>query len=214
MDLSNSETTPSDKLMKYYSNNAPFRSTYHRQAFYFRDTLIRYITNNPASSKSYQKMIQSCKHFFIKNSIVIVPELYFVQKEGWYTQVPSKDRPNGRSVYLNEITSKIWNTDSMDVWGTVEELLEIPHFLSLDEFRIWRIPEIFDIISFYGHIKKNKKTWIDLNFFRQISDEYKTRIQTIVDEILETEDRVYKIPSIYFSEITHSSRERMYALYS
>uniref|UniRef100_A0A914Q042 Uncharacterized protein n=1 Tax=Panagrolaimus davidi TaxID=227884 RepID=A0A914Q042_9BILA len=317
MDLSNSETTPSDIIMRYYSNNAPFRSTFYRQAFPFRDTLIRYITNNPASSKLYQKIIQSCKHFFIKNPIIIVRELRF-EEENCYIRGsrPSKDRPNYRSVDLNELTSKIWITDSFKVWGrtpncpvitsfmpqiyqcnatdifiykqmfsfndlmiiaskcellhlsnvvimnndevapetekdqfyfetavsletlftalpkvkkftyylpdnslniittkTAVELLKIPHFLSLDQFKIGKIPEIFDIKSFYCHIKKNKKTKIHLDFSDRICDEYKTRLQTIVDEILEKENRNYKVPWIYFPRITNSSREKMHDLY-
>uniref|UniRef100_A0AC35GF74 Uncharacterized protein n=1 Tax=Panagrolaimus sp. PS1159 TaxID=55785 RepID=A0AC35GF74_9BILA len=315
MDLSNSETTPSDILMKNNSNKAPwrryleqkmhiFRSTYRLQAFPFRDTLIRYITNNPVSSKVYQKMIQSCKHFFIKNPIIVVKTLYFsLQYKGWFTHGsrPSKNHPNGIPVYLNEITSKIWIADSLNVcwptpnWSvvtsfmpkiyqcdaadifiygqmfsfndlmviaskcemvylsnvvimnndekvpeteedqfyfetavslealikaltnvktfiydlpknslniittkTAEELLKISNFLSLEKFQIREIPETFNLISFYGHIKENKKTKIDLHFSRQISDEYKTRLQTIVDEILQTEIRDYKVPSIYF----------------
>uniref|UniRef100_A0A914PH61 Uncharacterized protein n=1 Tax=Panagrolaimus davidi TaxID=227884 RepID=A0A914PH61_9BILA len=103
---------------------------------------------------------------------------------------------------LNIITTK-----------TAEELLKIPHFLSLDKFVIYEIPEIFDIKTFYGYIKKNKQTKIELDFSRQISDEYKTRLQKIVDEILETENRDYKVPRINFSGITNSSADKMYALY-
>uniref|UniRef100_A0A914QLU4 Uncharacterized protein n=1 Tax=Panagrolaimus davidi TaxID=227884 RepID=A0A914QLU4_9BILA len=318
MDLLNSETipsSPSDILMKYYSNNASFRSTYRRQTFPFRDTLIRYITNNPSSANVYQKMIQSCKHFFIKNPIIVVPNLLF-DEGGWYTQGsrPSKDRPNERSVYFIEITSKIWITDSLNVLEstpncpvitsfmpqiyqsdatliviyhqmcsfndlmviaskceilflsnvvvmnnnekvpetegdgfetaislealfialpnvktfqyllpdnylnittskTAEELLKIPHFLSLEKFGISQIPEIFDNYSFFGHIKENKKTKIELDFSYQISDEYKTRLQTIVDEILETKNRDYKVPRINFSGITNSSNVKIRALY-
>uniref|UniRef100_A0A914PTK3 Uncharacterized protein n=1 Tax=Panagrolaimus davidi TaxID=227884 RepID=A0A914PTK3_9BILA len=36
---------------------------------------------------------------------------------------------------------------------TVEELLKIPHFLSLDKFEMSEIPGCFDIETFYGHIK-------------------------------------------------------------
>uniref|UniRef100_A0A914P281 RNA polymerase alpha subunit n=1 Tax=Panagrolaimus davidi TaxID=227884 RepID=A0A914P281_9BILA len=104
---------------------------------------------------------------------------------------------------LNIITTK-----------TVEELLKIPHFLSLDQFEIREITEIFDIKSFYGHIKENKKTKIFLDFsFRQLPDEYVTELQTIVDEILETENRDYKVPRIEFSRITHSSAYKMETLY-
>uniref|UniRef100_A0A914R1N3 Uncharacterized protein n=1 Tax=Panagrolaimus davidi TaxID=227884 RepID=A0A914R1N3_9BILA len=103
---------------------------------------------------------------------------------------------------LNIITTK-----------TSEELLKIPHFLSLDEFEIKNIPEIVDITCFYGHIKKNKKTKIYLVFSDQISDEYKIQLQTILDEILETENRDYKVPFIHFTGITDSSYYIMLTLY-
>uniref|UniRef100_A0A914QML3 Uncharacterized protein n=1 Tax=Panagrolaimus davidi TaxID=227884 RepID=A0A914QML3_9BILA len=127
MGLSNSETTLSDILMRYDSKNAPFRSTYQRQAFPFRDTLIRYITNNPSSAKVYQKMIQSCKYFFIKNPIIIIPKLCS-DDAGWYTQVsrPSKNR---RSVSLNELTSKIWVTDLLSVCWSTPTLLAVASFM-------------------------------------------------------------------------------------
>uniref|UniRef100_A0A914PTR1 DUF38 domain-containing protein n=1 Tax=Panagrolaimus davidi TaxID=227884 RepID=A0A914PTR1_9BILA len=304
MDLSNSETTSCEKLMKYYSNNVSFRSKYRRQTFPFRDTIIRYITQNPSSAKVYQKMIQSCKHFFIKNPIIIVQELYSGTK-GWYTQKSRswKNHPNDRYVDLNELTSKIWITDSLVVCGrctpnwlviyqcdaksivihdqilsfndlmviaskceklflsnvvimknddivpeteedavsleallkalpnvksftyhlrenslniitskTVEELLKIPHFLSLNIFQITEIPEIFDIETFYCHIKENKKTKTELYFSDQISDEFKIRLQTIVDEILETKNRDYKVPYFGFSGMTRSSHDKMCAL--
>uniref|UniRef100_A0A914PRU7 Uncharacterized protein n=1 Tax=Panagrolaimus davidi TaxID=227884 RepID=A0A914PRU7_9BILA len=289
-----------NKLKEVPSKKTRFCDSYYRQNWSFRGSFIHYITQNPSSAKVYQKMIQSCKHFFIKNPIIIVPELYFLRKKGWCTQEnrPSRHRLNDRSIYLNELSSKIWITDLLHVWGstpnwsaltsfmpqiyqcdatdisiekqmfsfndlmviaskcetlylsnvvimnndevvpeteeycfenavsletlfkalpnvktfeydlpnnslnivttkTVEELLKIPHFLSLDKFVMKDIPETFDIKSFYDHIKKNKKTKIDLGFPRQISDEYKTQLQTIVDEILETKNRDYKVPYIF-----------------
>uniref|UniRef100_A0A914QSR2 Uncharacterized protein n=1 Tax=Panagrolaimus davidi TaxID=227884 RepID=A0A914QSR2_9BILA len=103
---------------------------------------------------------------------------------------------------VNIITSK-----------TADELLKIPHFLSLDKFEISQIPEIFDIETFYGHIKENKKTKIHLDFSCQIYGEYEIRLQTVVDEILETKIRDYKVPRIDFPGITRSSREKMHALH-
>uniref|UniRef100_A0A914P4C6 Uncharacterized protein n=1 Tax=Panagrolaimus davidi TaxID=227884 RepID=A0A914P4C6_9BILA len=266
-------------------------------------------SKNPSTSKFYQKLIQSCKYFFIKNPIIIVPELIFIEiNERWYTQGRRfpKDRPNGISVYLNKITSKIWNIDLLivrpNIWEpatippvvtsfvpkiyqcdatsiriyeqmffyndlmviaskcemfhlsnvviinndkvvpekaknsfktavsletifkalpnvkifeyklpnnslniittkTAKELLKIPHFLSLDKFEMSEIPETFDIKSFYSHIKENKKTKIRLAFSRQISDEYETQIQTIVNEIRETQNHDYKVPMIGFPGI-------------
>uniref|UniRef100_A0A914PVB6 Uncharacterized protein n=1 Tax=Panagrolaimus davidi TaxID=227884 RepID=A0A914PVB6_9BILA len=148
----------------------------------------------------------------IMNNDVIVPEteedqFYFetaVSLETLFKALPSV---TDFKYYLpfnsvNIITSK-----------TADELLKIPHFLSLDKFEISQIPEIFDIQSFYGHIKKNKKTKIELHFSDQISDEYKTRLQTIVDEILEAENRDYKVPWISFFGDTRFSREKMISLY-
>uniref|UniRef100_A0A914P4D1 Uncharacterized protein n=1 Tax=Panagrolaimus davidi TaxID=227884 RepID=A0A914P4D1_9BILA len=103
---------------------------------------------------------------------------------------------------LNIITTK-----------TDKELLKIPHFLNLDKFEIIQIPDIFDIKSFYGYIKENKKTKIDLHFSDQTSNEYKTQLQTIVDEILETEKRDYKVPRIVFSPMAYSSFNKMDDLY-
>uniref|UniRef100_A0A914P261 Uncharacterized protein n=1 Tax=Panagrolaimus davidi TaxID=227884 RepID=A0A914P261_9BILA len=149
MDLLNSETTPSDILMRYCSNNA-----YRRQAFPFRDTLIRYITNNPASSKFYQKMIQSCKHFFIKNPIITVPKLCFHQRTGWYTQGsrPSQDRRNDVLVYLNELTSKIWINDSLSVFGST------PIWPALTSF----MPKIYQCNAKNIYIEKQMLSFNDL----------------------------------------------------
>uniref|UniRef100_A0A914PEF4 Uncharacterized protein n=1 Tax=Panagrolaimus davidi TaxID=227884 RepID=A0A914PEF4_9BILA len=97
---------------------------------------------------------------------------------------------------------------------TAEQLFKIPHFLCLDRFEMNEIPGCFDIKSFYGHIKKNKKTLIFLDFSDQIPDEYETRLQTIVEEILGTENREYKVPRIYFSGITDSFDDKMRDLYN
>uniref|UniRef100_A0A914Q368 Uncharacterized protein n=1 Tax=Panagrolaimus davidi TaxID=227884 RepID=A0A914Q368_9BILA len=319
---SNSSTEMTrNSVSMVFPNRAYFYSSCQLQNFSTPDTIIFYVSKNPSTSKFYQKMIQSCKYFFIKNPIIIVPELWFYQRTGWYTEGsrPSEDFPNGRLVYLNELTSKIWITDSLDVWGntpiwpvvtsfmpkiyqcdatsifineqmfsfndlmhiaskcevlcllsvvimnndeivleteedqiyfetavsleaifkalpnvkeftyklpenslniittkTAKELLKIPHFLSLDKFQISQIPEIFDIKSFFGYIKENKKTNIQLEFPYQISDAYNIQLQAIVDEILEMELNFYndyKVPWISFSGMTRSSYNTMCTLY-
>uniref|UniRef100_A0A914PTM6 Uncharacterized protein n=1 Tax=Panagrolaimus davidi TaxID=227884 RepID=A0A914PTM6_9BILA len=117
---SSTEMTKNNVSM-VFPNRAQFYSSCQLQNFSMPDSIIFYISKNPSTSKSYQKMIQSCRIFFIKNPIIIVPVVRFIEvkdRKGWYTQgsLPSKDRPNGRAVYLNELTSKIWITDLMDVW--------------------------------------------------------------------------------------------------
>uniref|UniRef100_A0AC35GE41 Uncharacterized protein n=1 Tax=Panagrolaimus sp. PS1159 TaxID=55785 RepID=A0AC35GE41_9BILA len=106
------------------------------------------------------------------------------------------------------------NSSNIFTTKTAEELLKIPQFLSLDEFQTSEIPEIFDIKSFYGHITENKKTKYNLHFSDQISDAYKTRLQTIVYEIIETENRNYKVPNIVFSGMTVDFRDKIFNLYN
>uniref|UniRef100_A0A914Q1G5 Uncharacterized protein n=1 Tax=Panagrolaimus davidi TaxID=227884 RepID=A0A914Q1G5_9BILA len=105
------------------------------------------------------------------------------------------------------------NSSNIITTKTAEELLKIPHFFRLYGFVISQIPEIFDIKSFFGYIRENKKTKINLSFSDQISDEYKARLQKIVDEIIETKNRDYKVPMIYFTGIVNSSFYKMRDLY-
>uniref|UniRef100_A0A914PK92 Uncharacterized protein n=1 Tax=Panagrolaimus davidi TaxID=227884 RepID=A0A914PK92_9BILA len=43
-----------------------------------------YITMNPKTPKVHQKLIKTCKHFFIKNPILVVFELCFDDENGWH----------------------------------------------------------------------------------------------------------------------------------
>uniref|UniRef100_A0A914Q6B4 Uncharacterized protein n=1 Tax=Panagrolaimus davidi TaxID=227884 RepID=A0A914Q6B4_9BILA len=74
-----------------------FCSTYNaRQNWSLPNSIIYYISKNPSTSKSFQKLIQSCKYFFIKNPIIIVPEFHVTQ-------------------FSNEITCNIWITESLGI---------------------------------------------------------------------------------------------------
>uniref|UniRef100_A0A914NZZ0 Uncharacterized protein n=1 Tax=Panagrolaimus davidi TaxID=227884 RepID=A0A914NZZ0_9BILA len=88
--------------------------------------------------------------------------------------------------------------DDFVTTNTVKELLKIPHFSNLDYFQMIFIPESFDIETFYDYIKENKKTKIYLLFSPDISEAYKTRLQTIVSKILGTQSRDFKVPYISF----------------
>uniref|UniRef100_A0A914QC85 Uncharacterized protein n=1 Tax=Panagrolaimus davidi TaxID=227884 RepID=A0A914QC85_9BILA len=49
-----------------------FSGPYLLQNWSMPDSVIFYITNNPSSAKVYQKLVQICKYFFIKNPIIII----------------------------------------------------------------------------------------------------------------------------------------------
>uniref|UniRef100_A0A914PAG2 Uncharacterized protein n=1 Tax=Panagrolaimus davidi TaxID=227884 RepID=A0A914PAG2_9BILA len=180
------------------------------------DATSIFVIDEIFSFNNLMVIASKCEILFLSNVVIsnndeIIPETeedQFYFETAVSLEVLFNALPNVKSFtyYLPENSLNIFTTK------TVDELLKIPYFFSLDKFEIGEIPEIFDINIFYGHIKENKKTKIELDFSRQISDAYKIRLQKIIDEILETENRDYKVPKIDFPGITGSSREKMRAL--
>uniref|UniRef100_A0A914NYP3 Uncharacterized protein n=1 Tax=Panagrolaimus davidi TaxID=227884 RepID=A0A914NYP3_9BILA len=71
---------------------------------------------------------------------------------------------------------------------TMKELTKLSHFSKFDQFGLYDLSEVFDIDAFYSYMKKNPHTKFYLTFDEQISDAFKNRLKTIVDEILETKN--------------------------
>uniref|UniRef100_A0A914PM09 Uncharacterized protein n=1 Tax=Panagrolaimus davidi TaxID=227884 RepID=A0A914PM09_9BILA len=82
---------------------------------------------------------------------------------------------------LTNITSK-----------TFAELVKIPHITNLVHFYLENIPQTFDLDAFYN----NKTTHYCLKFNDSVSQDYKNRIEAIVDEILKTKVLVYEPPAL------------------
>uniref|UniRef100_A0AC34FB38 Uncharacterized protein n=1 Tax=Panagrolaimus sp. ES5 TaxID=591445 RepID=A0AC34FB38_9BILA len=82
---------------------------------------------------------------------------------------------------------------------TVAELLKIPHLKNLVGFVLDKLSESFDIETFFEYLKKNNKTCVVLIFNNPLSEEYKQKLQAIIDKILDAElPRSYKPPYIDF----------------
>uniref|UniRef100_A0A914PQX2 Uncharacterized protein n=1 Tax=Panagrolaimus davidi TaxID=227884 RepID=A0A914PQX2_9BILA len=96
---------------------------------------------------------------------------------------------------------------------TMKELLKIPNFLKLDVFCMNRILENFDIETFYNYMKKNKTTFVWLKFVDPMSEEYKNRLENIIDEIIATKKFDYKPPYIYFPGLDGEKYETLQKLY-
>uniref|UniRef100_A0AC34FIE2 Uncharacterized protein n=1 Tax=Panagrolaimus sp. ES5 TaxID=591445 RepID=A0AC34FIE2_9BILA len=304
MDSSDSDATSSTSSVSSSTENsslifpskAEFLKTYRRQAFSLPDSIMHYMAMNPSSTEVYQKLVQSCKYFFVKNPILVVSGLRY-RSNGWETF------SNGewKDIDLSNISSKLWITDRFFVYPnndnniassivpkiyqcnvkkvvlwdqilsydefmvlapavehldflrvsvkyvdctivpleklveqlskakqidyffssdtemitskTFKELLKIPHFATLDFFYLYEIPEVFDIESFYVHLKKNMRTKIILHFCDTMSEEYKIRLEAIIDEIIEAKNREYKIPYITFEELDEEKERKLYDLY-
>uniref|UniRef100_A0A914P520 Uncharacterized protein n=1 Tax=Panagrolaimus davidi TaxID=227884 RepID=A0A914P520_9BILA len=264
-------------------NQAEFRATYRYQNFALPDSIMFYMAKNPRSSKVYQKIVKSCKYFFIKNPILVIHQLNcnsiyqvhesvnrtklcfigitskiwisqnfqnfvsdfvldilpyeplhfisFYQSDAkryqligqrvsainFFQSFASKceeillcnstiKNDNGSILSIQAIISalpklKIFrcvHSSKMINYKTVEELLCIPHFYSLQYFHLTNIPDTFDIGLFYEYIKINKKTKIYLHYSNQISQGYKYRLQMIAKDIIKRtkSQHSFKVPMI------------------
>uniref|UniRef100_A0A914PG25 Uncharacterized protein n=1 Tax=Panagrolaimus davidi TaxID=227884 RepID=A0A914PG25_9BILA len=264
-----------DGMIVRNSNRAKFMGTYYHQNFSLPDSIIFYIAKNHKTWKLYQKMVKTCKYFFVENPILVIekPLSYFdsqwtIKKTPYNTNqtmsklwiadnlyVSPKYSISAETKNQNIVTSiipKVYRCDAFIIkllkqvisyrdlplltssaeWiffhqvvvkhedgsnvevqkivkiasnatlinishptitsKTMEELLKIPHFLTIREFTIKNVPKFFDIEAFYVYMKKNKTTKFILSFNESISDEYMKRLDEIVDEIIATKDFDYK----------------------
>uniref|UniRef100_A0AC34FJM4 DUF38 domain-containing protein n=1 Tax=Panagrolaimus sp. ES5 TaxID=591445 RepID=A0AC34FJM4_9BILA len=302
MDSSDSESTNSTSSVSTLTENsslifpskAEFLKTYRRQSFSLPDSIMHYIAMNPSSAEAYEKLVQSCKYFFVKNSILVLSSLNCFSNgcetliNGEWKDIDLINNPNKLWItdrfnvkFNNDNTSassiipKFFhcNVKNLIVWeqiisydefmvltanverlefiratvkyddGTIvpfeklvdqlpeaikihffpsgtemitsktfKELLKIPRFATLDRLNLYEIPEVFDIASYYVHMKKNKHTKFLLYFCETISDEYKIRIEAIVDEIIDATNHKYKTPLIYFNGLDEEKWRKLHAL--
>uniref|UniRef100_A0A914QUP1 Uncharacterized protein n=1 Tax=Panagrolaimus davidi TaxID=227884 RepID=A0A914QUP1_9BILA len=96
---------------------------------------------------------------------------------------------------------------------TMIELTKLSHFLKLDAFTLYDLSEVLDIDAFYSYMKKNTHTKFFLDFDEQISDAFKNRLKTIVDEILESKQFNYKPPFISFIGLDMQKYRKLRQIY-
>uniref|UniRef100_A0A914QA01 Uncharacterized protein n=1 Tax=Panagrolaimus davidi TaxID=227884 RepID=A0A914QA01_9BILA len=116
-------------------------------------------------------------------------------------------------VKLKQIMGDIDPSRSCITLNTVKELLEIPYFLKLYEFVFADLPEVFDIDTFFIYLKTNRHTKFHLHFAASISEEYKIRLEKIVDEILQTKYDDFKPPLINFDGLAAEKYRKIRDLY-
>uniref|UniRef100_A0AC34GRT7 Uncharacterized protein n=1 Tax=Panagrolaimus sp. ES5 TaxID=591445 RepID=A0AC34GRT7_9BILA len=116
-----------EKIAVTPSKKARFYSSYRRQNFSLPDSIMFYIAKNPSSVNVYQKLIKSCKYFFVRNPIIVLSELCN-DYEGWQTSIQNvSSREGGRIMYpfvsiqnidINNTCAKFWITDGFKVDGS------------------------------------------------------------------------------------------------
>uniref|UniRef100_A0A914QPW3 Uncharacterized protein n=1 Tax=Panagrolaimus davidi TaxID=227884 RepID=A0A914QPW3_9BILA len=89
------------------SKRAKFYSTYiSGQNFALPGTIMFYILMNPKTAALYQKLIKTCKYFFVKNPILIVYGLRY-NGDKWIVDEKPFD--------LSKLTCKVWNTYYLNI---------------------------------------------------------------------------------------------------
>uniref|UniRef100_A0A914QT93 Uncharacterized protein n=1 Tax=Panagrolaimus davidi TaxID=227884 RepID=A0A914QT93_9BILA len=95
------------------SRRAQFFAKYFRQNFSLPDSILHHIAKNPKTWKLYQKMIRTCKYFFVKNPILVIRCLSHNKGDEW-----SADQ---LLIDLNKLKCKFWVTEEISVFPVVED---------------------------------------------------------------------------------------------
>uniref|UniRef100_A0A914Z8S4 Uncharacterized protein n=1 Tax=Panagrolaimus superbus TaxID=310955 RepID=A0A914Z8S4_9BILA len=81
------------------------------QAFSFRSPIMNYIYDNPSSPEVYQKLIRSCKIFYLKNPILVIQNLSYIHGKGWRYCIEDECLGNCakcKEIKMESIQGKIW----------------------------------------------------------------------------------------------------------
>uniref|UniRef100_A0A914QET2 Uncharacterized protein n=1 Tax=Panagrolaimus davidi TaxID=227884 RepID=A0A914QET2_9BILA len=194
---------------KWEVNEKPLDLTKYNCKYWITDEIdasaYEFVDKNifsPIIPKFYQCDI---KRLFLYDQVVSFNDLSLLISSAQIIHLNNVIVKKGDSdIPLEDIIAIAVNAKSVEVYRptispkTMKELLRIPHFATLDNFTLNYVSEVFDIDAFYVYMKKNQHTKFYLKFDSQISDAYKNRLKTIIDEILETEELDYKPPFIMF----------------
>uniref|UniRef100_A0AC34GN21 DUF38 domain-containing protein n=1 Tax=Panagrolaimus sp. ES5 TaxID=591445 RepID=A0AC34GN21_9BILA len=117
MDYPDDETSSSESLEEDGSKNGPskrdiFLSTYHRyQNWSLPESIVYYMAMNPKNAEVYEKLIRSCKYFFVKNPILIAERFAYEYNDLEATAFVYKDQER---LKFPTVLSKFWITDDFE----------------------------------------------------------------------------------------------------
>uniref|UniRef100_A0A914QJD1 Uncharacterized protein n=1 Tax=Panagrolaimus davidi TaxID=227884 RepID=A0A914QJD1_9BILA len=91
--------------------------------------------------------------------------------------------------------------------------MKIPHFMTLDSFKLWNVPEEFDLEFFYIYMKNNEFTEVRLHFGLPLSDGYKIRLNSVIDEIIAAQNHDYFVPWIDFDGMDEEKFDQLESVF-
>uniref|UniRef100_A0A914QWV4 DUF38 domain-containing protein n=1 Tax=Panagrolaimus davidi TaxID=227884 RepID=A0A914QWV4_9BILA len=101
------------------------------------------------------------------------------------------------------------NNDKTVTSKTVKELLKLSHHQNFIQFRLFNVSEAFDIEAFFAHIK-NSEGVFQLEFGDALSVAYQSRLEAIIDELIEAETFYYIPPFISYPEMDDEKCRELY----
>uniref|UniRef100_A0A914PCK0 Uncharacterized protein n=1 Tax=Panagrolaimus davidi TaxID=227884 RepID=A0A914PCK0_9BILA len=151
------------------SKRAKFYSTYiSGQNFALPGTIMYYIRMNPKTAALYQKLIKSCKYFFVKNSILIVKGLFHYSDDEWFVDRKPFD--------LSKLECKLWITDELVVTPKTSVKAGNQSILSS------LMPKLYRCDAKYLHLYDQVITFRDLSLLISSADDISFYDATIKNE--------------------------------
>uniref|UniRef100_A0A914QPQ8 Uncharacterized protein n=1 Tax=Panagrolaimus davidi TaxID=227884 RepID=A0A914QPQ8_9BILA len=174
-----------------YSKRAKFMATYRHQNFSMPDSFVFYIAKNPTSWKLYQKMVKTCKYFFVKNPILVIDKhLNYYDSQWTIEETPYN---------MNQTTSKLWIADDLTVDSDTAEMKErnilasiLPKLYRCDAW----VLSLFEQVIFYHDLPLLTSS-AKLIFFDQVVVKHEDGSNVEVQKIVEIASKATYI------DITH-----------
>ena len=151
------------------------------QIFSIPEGIIFYIAKNPTTSKLWQKLIQTCKYFFHKNSVVVMDGLDRIYPNYGYPDTRSDFIPTWEACLVNETRVKV-NLDKnlFKLWLIGRLAQSEPTLPRLTISAL--IPKIYRCDLVRLHINHQKLTFKEFIYLTSNPD-FNSLVGTVVDVV-------------------------------
>uniref|UniRef100_A0AC34FQ94 Uncharacterized protein n=1 Tax=Panagrolaimus sp. ES5 TaxID=591445 RepID=A0AC34FQ94_9BILA len=200
------------------SKKIRFSVPYRRQNWSLPDSIVFYIAKNPSSPGLYEKTTQSCKYFYAKNPIAVIPCLYLGYENnkwraciyGFETKEDMKKR-----IDLSNVTAKLWILyeicienlfENRDDQSFVSSIMDKIYQCDIRRFDMYKHNIYFDDFKFFG--SKCKEIWLD-DVTVKNKDGSVVALEEIVEVLSKVKDFRYFMDNTPPNIVTSKSVEKL-----